>query len=275
MVFTMRVFASGAGDGKISYDSVPTTLHVVAITFDDGPSPMLTPQVLKILADRNIKATFFAAGESVQAHPEIIKQEVSAGHEVGSRSWSHTGFSDLTGTQWLTDLQHTDQAIKLATGRSPRYYSPFDAAFSDVQCDTVSKQFGYKVIYWNVDSQAVQDKGAAAIAGSIVSQVKPGSIILSSDVNAASVEALPLVIDTLTAKGYKFVTVPQLLALGTPAGLQKYLAANPGAAPAPPPPTAQDTRPINQSNYGGDSHPFGERTPPPGVTTPSYFGGSQ
>ena len=78
---------------KISFDSVPMTDPYVAITFNDGPSSMLTPQVLKILADRKVRATFFVVGESALSHPDILKQEFAAGHAIGSRSWAHTLFS--------------------------------------------------------------------------------------------------------------------------------------------------------------------------------------
>lgn len=212
-IFHSFAFAGIREPDKISFDSVETTEPYIAITFQDGPSSMLTPQVLKILADRNVKATFFVTGESALSHPDILKQEFAAGHEIGSRSWAHSLFAHATDEQLLQDLQRTDQAIKTALGNSPRLFSPFDLSFTSVQCDTVNKQFGYTMIFWNIDSLAVKSKGAAAIADTIISQAKPGSIIMSSDIDAGSVQALPYVIDTLVGKGYKFVTVPELIAM--------------------------------------------------------------
>ena len=199
--FHAFAFAGTREPDKISFDSVTTTEPCIAITFDDGPSSMLTPQVLKILADRNVKATFFVTGENAASHPDILKQEFAAGHEIGSRSWAHSLFSHVTDDELLSDLQRTDQAIKTAIGSSPHLFSPFDLSFTSVQCDTVNKQFGYTVIYWNVDSLAVKSRGAAAIADAIISQAKPGSIIMSSDIDASSIQALPYVIDTLCRQG--------------------------------------------------------------------------
>src|ERR1039458_3133077 len=108
LTFTVvQAFAFGAvyAPEKISFDSVPITQPYIAITFEDGPSSMLTPQVLKILADRNAKATFFVVGESALSHPDIVKQEFAAGHEVGTRSWSHAIFSNQSDEQLLSDLQ--------------------------------------------------------------------------------------------------------------------------------------------------------------------------
>ncbi|HWB58605.1 MAG TPA: polysaccharide deacetylase family protein, partial [Chthoniobacteraceae bacterium] len=84
LVVSMQGFALGGtrAPEQVSYDSVPITEPYLAITFDDGPSSMLTPQVLKILADRNAKATFFVTGENALSHPDIVKQELAAGHEI-------------------------------------------------------------------------------------------------------------------------------------------------------------------------------------------------
>ena len=165
----------------------------------------------------------------------------------------------------LSDLQRTDQAIKAATGSSPRYFSPFDTTFTDVQCDTVNKQFGYTMIYWSVDSLAVKDKGAAAIANAIITQAKPGSIIMSSDINSYSVQALPLVIDTLVGKGYKFVTVPELIAMSTD---KKFRPAGPAYATRKESPstTTYTPAPSNSTTSGG-FHPFG-------VASPYGYGGT-
>ena len=261
-VMAAEVLAIGGTPPKISYTSVPISQPYVAITFQDGPSSMLTPQVLKILAERKVRATFFVVGENALSHPDIIKQEIAAGHEIGSRSWTHSLFSNQTDQQLLADLQRTDLAIRTATGNSPRYFSPFDTTFTDVQCDTVYKQLGYKVIYWSVDSLAVKDKTAAAIVSSVVSQAKPGAIIMSSDIDTNSVAALPQVIDTLTAKGYRFVTVSDLISMTTAAGQKKF----PPIAAASRPPSTTGVSPgytpaPTSTTTSGGFHPFGTASP--------------
>jgi len=250
------VFAGGQAAQKISYDSVPTTQLCVALTFSDGPSQMLTPQVLRILAERHVKATFFPVGEGVQSYPAIVRQEVAEGHEVGSRAWSRPMMANLTDEQWRADLARADHALKAVTGKSPKLFSPFSTDFTAAQCEWVNREFGYQVILWNVDAVSMKEQGAAAIASSIVAQVKPGSIIQMTDAHSVPVEALPLVIDALAARGCKFVTVPELIAAGNAdmaaqhrqIAQSKSMAANRAARSSAP---AQD-----------DSHPFGTMEPP-------------
>lgn len=265
----MQGFALGGtrAPEQVSYDSVPITEPYLAITFDDGPSSMLTPQVLKILADRNAKATFFVTGENALSHPDIVKQELAAGHEIGTRSWAHEIFSRPTDDQLMADLQHADLAIKAAIGNSPRLFSPAEESFTSVQCDTVNKQLGYTVIYWTVDSLAEKSKGAAAVANTIITQAKPGAIIMSSDIDSTSVQALGYVLDTLAGKGYKFVTVSDLIAMQYAKKTSRpvRVVSNPGGAtsgsPATAPPGTSAAPSASPSSVPAGSHPFGVPVP--------------
>ena len=278
----VHAFAFGGSEGSetTSYDSIKTTEPYIAITFDDGPSSMLTPQVLKILSDRGVKATFFVTGENAASHPDIVKQEFAAGHEIGSRSWAHSLFSHETDDELLQDLQRADQAIKAATGSSPKLYSPTDLSFTSVQCDTVNKQYGYTTIFWSVDSTTDKAKGAAAVANTVITQAKPGAIIMASDIDTTSVQALPVVIDTLVSKGYKFVTISDLIAMnGTTSSRKPRTTRTPRTASSSTGSTSSaqsstgstgstssssstgSTTTTGSTTGGDSSHPFGVQSP--------------
>jgi peptidoglycan/xylan/chitin deacetylase (PgdA/CDA1 family) len=238
--------AAPAPDPKISYGSVHVDGPYIALTFDDGPSAKLTPQLLKVLEEKNIKATFFLIGENVQAHPEIVKQEIADGDAVGSHTWDHPNLGVMPDDKVRSELQRTDDAIFNATGVHPQMLRPPYGSLAHGQRIWINKEFGYRIIFWSVDPLDWKDPGADVVASRILAAAKPGSIILSHDIHAGTVAAMPGIIDALLAKGYKFVTVPQLIAMSTPAPVAPPksaaaksnpltpAAARPGDAPATP-----------------------------------------
>jgi peptidoglycan/xylan/chitin deacetylase (PgdA/CDA1 family) len=227
---------------KFSYSSAHVDGKYIALTFDDGPHPKLTPKLLALLAARHIKVTFFLIGENVQSHPEIAKEEIAEGHEVGNHSWSHPNLRKLPEDKVRSEMQRTDDVIKAAIGRSPTLMRPPYGELSATQGLWINKEFGYKIIRWDVDPLDWKDPGPSVVAARILSQTRPGSIILSHDIHAGTVAAMPIVIDTLLAKGYKFVTVPELLAMDRPPAKK-----SPGTAslpsPAAPPAGSSDSTP--------------------------------
>jgi peptidoglycan/xylan/chitin deacetylase (PgdA/CDA1 family) len=235
---------------KIAYSSAHVDGKYIALTFDDGPHPKLTPKLLALLAARHIKVTFFLIGENVQAHPEIAKEEIAEGHEVGNHSWSHPNLRKLPEDKLRSEMQRTDDVIKSAIGHSPTLMRPPYGELSAAQAVLVNREFGYKVIRWDVDPLDWKDPGPSVVAARILSQTRPGSIILSHDIHAGTVAAMPIIIDTLLAKGYKFVTVPELIAMDRPP-LKKAAAQAAGAVPSPTTPPAGT----------GDSAPAASATP--------------
>ena len=220
------------GPAKYSYGSAHVSGQYIALTFDDGPHPRLTPKLLQILAQRHIKVTFFLIGENVQAHPEIAREEIAEGHEVGNHSWSHPDLKKLPEDKVRSEMQRTDDVIKSAIGRSPTIMRPPYGELSASQGRWINKDFGYKIIRWDVDPLDWKDPGPNVVASRILAATRPGSIILSHDIHAGTVAAMPYIIDTLLARGYKFVTVPELIAMDRPVP-KKGTAAAPATAPAP------------------------------------------
>lgn len=239
--------SSPAAQKIISYGSVHVDGPYIALTFDDGPSAKLTPQLLKILADRHVKATFFLIGQNVQAHPEIVKEEVAEGHAVGSHTWSHPNLGIMPDDKVRAELQQTDDAIFSAAGVHPQMLRPPYGSLAHAQRVWIRKEFGYQIIFWSVDPLDWKDPGADVVASRILAATKPGSIILSHDIHEGTVQAMPQIIDALLAKGYKFVTVPELIALSkpsSPAPVPSPASTTPGisASPLPEPQSAMPAK---------------------------------
>ena len=109
----------GVATPAISYSAVHVDGPFIAMTFDDGPSEKLTPELLDILAQHHIHATFFVIGKNVVEHPEILQRAVREGHEIGNHSWSHPAFGKMRDESVRAELQKTDDAIRAAIGGSP------------------------------------------------------------------------------------------------------------------------------------------------------------
>jgi peptidoglycan/xylan/chitin deacetylase (PgdA/CDA1 family) len=204
---------SATATPKLTYSSVHVKGPYVAMTFDDGPHATLTPKLLDLLAQKEIKATFFVLGENAERHPEILKRAVGEGHEIGNHSWSHPNLAKLSNDALRSQLQRTDDVIAQAIGSHPRLMRPPYGELTPKQRQWVNSEFGYKVILWDVDPLDWKEPGPSIVAQRIIRETRPGSIMLSHDIHAQTIAAMPEAFDALLAKGFKFVTVAELLSL--------------------------------------------------------------
>lgn len=182
----------------------------VALTFDDGPSAATTPRLLDILAEEDVRATFFVVGSQVQARPDLVAREVVDGHEVGSHSWSHPDLTVLSDDALRSEVSDTHQAIVDATGVEPRLFRPPYGAHNDA-VDAVLREAGYAEAIWSVDTLDWQHHDPVKTAAA-ASQAKPGAIVLMHDIHAATIDAVPDAIRSLRDQGYEFVTVSEMVA---------------------------------------------------------------
>jgi peptidoglycan-N-acetylglucosamine deacetylase len=199
-----------------TYTAVNVEGPFIAITFDDGPSPENTPRVLKMLRDRNIKATFFLIGQNAAEYPDVVRQILADGHEVANHSWSHPVLSRLSDERVSTEITKCQEAIRSAGGVTPTLLRPPYGALSARQRDWIQSQFGLNIILWSVDPLDWRRPGAAVITKRIIGGTHPGAIILAHDIHRQTVDAMPATLDSLLEKGYKFVTVSELLAMNKP-----------------------------------------------------------
>lgn len=196
------------------YGSVSTNQRILAMTFDDGPHPSNTPRLLDLLAKRNVKATFYVTGNNVQRYPQIVARMVREGHEVANHTWNHPYLTKISDTQIRSELQRTAKAIYAAAGVYPRTYRPPYGAINERLRGWIYKEFGYPTITWNVDPNDWQKPGPSVVASRLVSGARNGSILLAHDIHAGTITAMPSALDQLLAKGYRFVTVTQLINAG-------------------------------------------------------------
>src|SRR5438132_6874176 len=205
-----------ATEDSITFSSVHVDEPYIALTFDDGPSATLTPKLLDLLAAHHIKATFFVIGENVAEQPEIVARAAREGHEIGNHSWSHPNFAKMSQENVRSQLQRTDDAIKNAIGKRPTLLRPPYGSITEREKRWIHDEFGYEIILWDVDPLDWKRPGPAVVRSRILKETRPGSIVLSHDIHPGTIEAMPSTFDELEAKGFKFVTVSELLDMATP-----------------------------------------------------------
>ena len=184
---------------------------VVALTFDDGPWEGTTAQVLDILNQHDIKATFFWVGQHLQRHPQLAKQIAEAGHAFGNHSWSHIMHPSDPQTV-ANEIERTSDLIHQLTGEKPLLFRP-PGGYLDTGLSEYAQQQDHAIAMWSVDSEDYYVP-APVLTDNVLRQVTPGGIVLLHDGGgdrSATVQSLPQIIATLKQQGYKFVTVPELL----------------------------------------------------------------
>ena len=198
---------------KYGFSSVRVDGPYIAMTFDDGPHVTNTPRLLDMVKQRHIKLTFFELGERIVQDPEIVKRIVAEGHELGNHSWSHPDFAKMSDSAVRSELQRTQDAFQDAVGFKPHLMRPPYGAITKSQREWIHREFGFKIILWDVDPLDWKRPGPDVVARRIIANTRAGSIILSHDIHKPTIDAMPQVFDTLLAKGFKFVTVSELLAM--------------------------------------------------------------
>ncbi len=195
------------------YSSVAISESVVALTFDDGPHPVLTPRLLDVLKEHGVKATFFVIGKNAKSYPDIVARIVAEGHEIANHSWSHPNLSGMSDSAVLEQLKETNKVLKEATGVDARLFRPPYGAFSVRQRVMTYEKLGMPSILWSVDPLDWKIRSAPSVRSKLVSGAHPGAILLAHDIHASTVDAIPGVLMDLKARGFQFVTVSQLIAM--------------------------------------------------------------
>ncbi len=180
---------------------------LVALTFDDGPSPETTLRLLSILKKENVPATFFVLGNRVQFYPEIVRKAYQEGHQIGSHTYNHLNLPELPIEEAQKEINMTRDIIKQTIGKDPEGTRPPYGATTP-QITTIVNN---PVIQWSVDSLDWESKNADSIEQTVLSEVYDGSIILMHDIYDSSVDGAQKVITDLKKQGYTFVTVNQLI----------------------------------------------------------------
>lgn len=210
---------------------VATGDKLVALTFDDGPNPVFTPQILQVLAQYHAKATFFMIGEHVHRHSEIVRAVQAAGHAIGNHTYTHRRLAGCSLAQVRIELIECQRVLRVllgeAYGRTGKLMRPPYGAY-DTTTALFAKSQRYRMVLWSVSGEDWRHDDAGLVAQRIMAQTQPGSIVLLHDGwntsrhsqfgddlvadRAQTVLALTQVLPVLAGQGYQFVTMPELLA---------------------------------------------------------------
>lgn len=184
-------------------------IKYVALTFDDGPSPRCTPQLLDGLNERGVHATFFVVGCQVVKDPDIVTRMAAEGHQVGNHSYDHKELDKLSAQEAAQDMRKNDQLLQELLGEGDYWVRPPYGLLSEEESSALT----VPIINWSVDTEDWKSKDAGKILDIIYRDTGDGDIILLHDRYLNSVSAALQAVDHLQQQGYRFVTVAELLAL--------------------------------------------------------------
>jgi peptidoglycan/xylan/chitin deacetylase (PgdA/CDA1 family) len=242
--------AKNAAPSKVSYSSCNVDGQFLAMTFDDGPHPQHTPRLLDMLKQRGIKATFFLVGQNAAQYPEILKRMAAEGHELANHSYTHPILNPLGEGGIREQLDKTHQAVLGATGITMKLLRPPYGALTENMRRWTFQTFGYRTVLWDVDPLDWKVRDAARVQSEILGHARAGSIVLAHDIHKSTVDAMPETLDALAAKGFKFVTVSELIAMDKPG------APKPAAVPATKPASKPSaSKPVARKDLSATSKP--------------------
>jgi len=197
---------------------VPTTARAVAFTFDDGPNPVYTPQLLDIFRHVRGEATFFVIGQHIDAHPATVAAVHTAGHQLGNHTFTHPRLTQLAPAALRAELIQTDEQIQALTGAPVHTFRP---PFLDMNDEVLA--LAAELGYWsigavNLETHDWEQPGVDHILEKTRGYIGSGSILLFHDGfgdRSQSIEAVRILVAELAAHDYAFVTVSELLALAS------------------------------------------------------------
>jgi peptidoglycan/xylan/chitin deacetylase (PgdA/CDA1 family) len=222
-VMLLAAYCGGAlgtswGAEPVTIWAGPPHAKAVALTFDDGPSPRYTPQILALLKQYGAYGTFFVIGRKVEETPELVRAELKGGNEVGNHSFSHPRMPQQDQAARQRELERTAVDLDLAgCPPSPRLFRPPYSAWDD-RLKSYLAHTGRRMVMWSLDSGDWQGLAAPAIIKNVLGRVKNGAIIVFHDSDEyakadrqPTVEALKTILPALQAQGYRMVTVSELV----------------------------------------------------------------
>ncbi|MBW4841141.1 MAG: polysaccharide deacetylase family protein [Paenibacillaceae bacterium] len=194
---------------------VPMSEKFIALTFDDGPDELQTPKILELLDKYQAKATFFVVGDRVKRFPDIVRLEQAGGHEIGNHSYHHPSFHRLTLKTLTEELAMTQEAIFETTGSKPVLFRPPGGYYNEAIVE-LTKHNDLKMILWSwhQDTKDWASPGVYKIVRKVLNNARNGDIILMHDYvhnSTQTLEALKVILPELQSRGYRFVTVSELL----------------------------------------------------------------
>ncbi|MEK4427002.1 polysaccharide deacetylase family protein [Solibacillus sp. FSL K6-1523] len=185
----------------------PSGKKQIALTFDDGPNPKTTPQIVKTLKKYDAKATFFVVGKNAQKYPKTVKEVFDAGHEIGNHTYDHAKLTSISVKQVQSQIQLTDIAVKAAINQNTTLFRPPYGAYNK----TIIGLLKVPNVMWSIDTLDWKHRDPKKTLQIVQTNAKKDSIILMHDIHQTTADSLDAVLDYLSKEGYEFVTVSELL----------------------------------------------------------------
>lgn len=189
---------------------VPMERKEIALTFDDGPYPFYTPLLLYELERSHAPGTFFLVGRSAQEFPDLVRRIVSDGDEIGNHTFNHYKLTKLSTAEVASQISDGGAFLEPFTGHPVRLFRPPYGRY-DHRVVALAHAMGYETVFWSDSPEDTKNISPSLVVSRVLAQAMPGGIVLLHNGQYKTIEALPVIIDRLRARGYRFVTVSQLL----------------------------------------------------------------
>ena len=229
---------------------VPMKGMYVALTFDDGPHPSLTAKALDILKRHGAKGTFFILGQNAARYKSVVARAAAEGHELGVHTWSHIKMNSSSRARVDSEVSRTQNTLASISGTVPRVMRPPYGATNKTLVNHMYNRYGMASILWDVDTLDWRKPGVSKVINTAVNKARPGSIILVHDIHASTIDALEGIVTGLQARGFKLVTVSELMRLGKQEAKAAAQPVTPEPAPAVEPAPAEQQVPASAEPAG-------------------------
>lgn len=189
--------------------SIKTNRKVVALTFDDGPHPVFTAQILRVLDYYKAKATFFLVGSIAEHYPLWVGMETHANHTVASHTYSHLRLDFLDEEETQYQLEHNQEVLSILTNSQPKYFRPPGGRFN-AQAARIVDKLNLTLVWWTCNTNDLAGYNSEYIVNRVKEGLKPGAIFLLHDGNQTTVDALPQILEYIKSQGYQMVSIEEL-----------------------------------------------------------------
>lgn len=210
MPFTEKIITASANTRQLPIYSVESLEQTISISFDAAWGNEDTEELIKILADYEVSATFFVVGEWAEKYPHSVLALFEAGHEVMNHSDTHAHYPQLSPEEMIADLNACNDKVEAITGVRPQLVRLPYGDYDDKVISTI-RSMGMEPVQWDVDSHDWMDISALEIANRVIEKSTSGSIVLFHNAAIHTPEALPTILETLQGEGYTFVKISELL----------------------------------------------------------------
>lgn len=213
IIYNSKEISSLVEKNDIFFKNGSREEKMISLTFDDGPHPKETHEILDVLDKYNVKGTFFVVGKHANWYSEPLIRAAKEGHEIGNHTFSHPDISNLSSEDIKREIKECEDTLVKLTGKKPTLFRPPYGSYSEDNLAKIAKESGYKIILWTtIDAKDWKNPPPSQISDIIINKAQNGDIILLHDYGTENtVKALNTIIPVMMKKGYKFVTVSELI----------------------------------------------------------------